>query len=61
MGCEPAPAWEITPERIAEITRRARVERSKAVWELLQRMFANRADERVRKLQSRSSTYTCSG
>jgi hypothetical protein len=38
---------EITPERIAEVTRRARIERSQAVWRLLEGIFKSRASDAV--------------
>ncbi|MGE5513034.1 MAG: hypothetical protein ACM31O_17515 [Bacteroidota bacterium] len=51
---------EPTPELIAEITRRARIERSRALWQLLQGMFGSHAadDEPARlphHLRPRSS------
>jgi hypothetical protein len=36
---------EITPERIAEITRRARIERSQALWRILGSLFRSRASD----------------
>ena len=36
---------EITPERIAEITRRARIERSQALWRILGTIFRSRASD----------------
>jgi hypothetical protein len=36
-------SMEIAPLHVGEITRRARRERSKMVWRLLQKLFANRA------------------
>lgn len=36
---------EITPERIAEITRRAHRERSQAMWRLLEGIFKSRASD----------------
>lgn len=41
---KPSPqSLDITPERIAEITRRAHRERSQAMWRLLQGIFRSRA------------------
>lgn len=39
------PQREVTPELIAEITRRAHIERSQAVWRILQSVFGSRRDE----------------
>lgn len=53
------PRREATPELIAEITRRAHLERSQAVWRMLQSVFGSHRDEEVpeatAKLQPRSS------
>ena len=38
---------EITPERIAEITRRAHHERSQAMWRLLEGIFKSRASDEL--------------
>jgi hypothetical protein len=37
--------YEITPERIAEVTRRARIERSQALWRILDGIFKSRASQ----------------
>jgi hypothetical protein len=39
------PPERVTPELVEEITRRARRERSKALWRILQGVFANRRDD----------------
>lgn len=36
---------EITPEQIAEATHRARIERSRAFWRLLEGIFKSAADD----------------
>jgi hypothetical protein len=38
---------EITPERIAEITRRAHRERSQAMWRLLEGIFKSRVSDEL--------------
>ena len=53
-------SMEIAPMHVGEISRRARRERSEAVWRLLQNIFGNRAAEKGSMLRDAGKAQTCS-
>jgi hypothetical protein len=50
---------EIAPLHVGEISRRARRERSEAVWRLLQSIFSNRAAEKGPMLVGDAAKAQC--
>jgi hypothetical protein len=50
---------EIAPVQVADISRRARRERSEAVWTLLQSIFSNGANEKGPMLREVPKAQAC--
>lgn len=50
---------EIAPVQVADISRRARRERSEAVWTLLQSIFSNGTNEKGPMLREVPKTQAC--
>jgi hypothetical protein len=50
---------EIAPVSVAEVSRRARRERSEAVWRMLQSIFSNGLDEKGPMLREIPKAQAC--